>query len=237
MCPTDAKPETPSSMLHLCGGMTDRHNSARLERVAGAVGLDFFSMSDLGKAQFILLALSQGQSFQLTTRNPEGGQDAVTCDTEHCPIVRRLFDESIVPAWRQDGGPYLSVREQGIEPSGARPNLLFFSDPDGQVRQLEEEREGEWGCIHIAEQQLMPAFCHQLLGTSRGEGILMGELCFGLEEGTTWALFRDRAGGLCGTPVTTHGCFREVMADLQRSLAEDHEGGQNGGDGAGESCT
>jgi hypothetical protein len=189
--------------------------------VASAAGLDFFSMSDRGKAQFILLALSQGQSFQLTTHNPEGGQDAVTCDTEHCPIVRQLFDESIVPAWLEDGGPYLSVRERGIEASGARPNLLFFSDTDGQVRPLDEETDGEWGCIHIAEQQLMPAFCHQLLGTSRGEGILMGELCFGLEEGTTWALFRDREGGLCGTPVTTHGCFREVMVDLQRSLADD----------------
>ncbi|MFN9618888.1 MAG: hypothetical protein ACK55X_04130 [Synechococcaceae cyanobacterium] len=209
--------------------MTDRRDGGRLVRVAAAVGLDFFSMSDRGKAQFILLALSQGQSFQLTTRNPQGGQDAVTCDTEHCPIVRRLFDESIVPSWQEDGGTYLSVRERGIEPSGARPNLLFFSDPDGQVRPLEEEREGEWGCIHIAEQQLMPAFCHQLLGTSRGEGILMGELCFGLEEGTTWALFRDREGGLCGTPVTTHGFFREVMVDLQRSLADD-DGEQACGD-------
>jgi hypothetical protein len=192
--------------------------------VASATGLDFFGMSDRGKAQFILLALSQGQSFQLTTRNPQGGEDAVTCDTEHCPIVRRLFDESIVPAWQEDGRPYLSVRERGIEPTGARPNLLFFSDPDGQVQPLDEETDAEWGCIHIAEQPLMPAFCHQLLGTSRGEGILMGELCFGLEEGTTWALFRDREGGLCGTPVTSHGKFREVMVELQRSLAEEGEG-------------
>ena len=189
--------------------------------VANAAGLDFFSMSDRGKAQFILLALSQGQSFQLTTLNPEGGQDAVTCDTEHCPVVRHLFDDSIVPAWQDDGGPYLSVRDRGIEPSGARPNLLFFSDPEGQVRPLEEETDGEWGCIHIAEQQLMPAFCHQLLGTSRGEGILLGELCFGLEEGTTWAVFRNREGGLCGTPVTSQGTFREVMVDLQRSLEEE----------------
>ncbi|MFM7264911.1 MAG: hypothetical protein ACKOZW_04835 [Cyanobium sp.] len=211
--------------------MTGGPGGGSLGEVASAAGLDFFSMSDRGKAQFILLALSQGQSFQLTTRNPEGGQDAITCDTEHCPIVRRLFDESIVPAWLEDGGPYLSVRERGIEASGARPNLLFFSDPDGQVQPLEEETEGEWGCIHIAEQQLMAAFCHQLLGTSRGEGILMGELCFGLEEGTTWAVFRDGEGGLCGSPVTSHGTFREVMADLQRSLAEDD--GEGGGDGAG----
>ena len=200
--------------------MTGGGRRGRLGGVASAAGLDFFSMSDRGKAQFILLALSQGQSFQLTTHNPEGGQDAVTCDTEHCPIVRQLFDESIVPAWLEDGGAYLSVRERGIEASGARPNLLFFSDPDGQVRPLDEETDGEWGCIHIAEQQLMAAFCHQLLGTSRGEGILMGELCFGLEDGTTWAVFRDREGGLCGTPVTSQGTFREVVVDLQRSLAD-----------------
>ena len=48
----------------------------------------------------------------------------------------------------------------------------------------------------------------------------MGELCFGLEEGTTWAVFRDREGGLCGTPVTSQGTFREVVVDLQRSLAD-----------------
>lgn len=212
--------------------MTGGPGGGSLGEVASAAGLDFFNMSDRGKAQFILLALSQGQSFQLTTRNPEGGQDAITCDTEHCPVVRRLFDESIVPAWLEEGGPYLSVRERGIEASGARPNLLFFSDPDGQVQPLEEETEGEWGCIHIAEQQLMAAFCHQLLGTSRGEGILMGELCFGLEEGTTWAVFRDREGGLCGTPVTSQGTFREVMVDLQRSLAEDDGEGDDGGAGA-----
>lgn len=212
--------------------MTGGGRSGRLGGVASAAGLDFFSMSDRGKAQFILLALSQGQSFQLTTHNPEGGQDAVTCDTEHCPIVRQLFDESIVPAWLEDGGPYLSVRERGIEASGARPNLLFFSDTDGQVRPLDEETDGEWGCIHIAEQQLMAAFCHQLLGTSRGEGILMGELCFGLEEGTTWAVFRDREGGLCGTPVTSQGTFREVVVDLQRSLAdEDLDGDDSEADG------
>ena len=214
--------------------MTGGVRSGRLGGVASAAGLDFFSMSDRGKAQFILLALSQGQSFQLTTHNPEGGQDAVTCDTEHCPIVRQLFDESIVPAWLEDGGPYLSVRERGIEASGARPNLLFFSDTDGQVRPLDEETDGEWGCIHIAEQQLMAAFCHQLLGTSRGEGILMGELCFGLEEGTTWAVFRDREGGLCGTPVTSQGTFREVVVDLQRSLAdEDLDGDDSDANGGG----
>ena len=212
--------------------MTGGARSGRLGAVASAAGLDFFSMSDRGKAQFILLALSQGQSFQLTTHNPEGGQDAVTCDTEHCPIVRQLFDESIVPAWLEDGGAYLSVRERGIEASGTRPNLLFFSDPDGQVRPLDEETDGEWGCIHIAEQQLMAAFCHQLLGTSRGEGILMGELCFGLEEGTTWAVFRDREGGLCGTPVTSQGTFREVVVDLQRSLADgDFDGDDTEADG------
>ena len=138
-------------------------------------------------------------------------------------MVRQLFDESIVPAWQEDGEPYLSVRDRGIEPSGARPNLLFFSDPEGEVQPLEEDSDGEWGCIHIAEQQLMPAFCHQLLGTSRGEGILMGELCFGLEEGTTWAVFRDRQGGLCGTPVTSQGTFLEVMVELRRSLAEEED--------------
>ncbi len=173
-------------------------------------------MSERGKAQFILLAQSQGQSFQLTTRNPEGGQDTVTCDTDRCQLVSRLFDEAVRPGWVEDTGRFLSVRQQGIEPSGERPNLMFFTDRDGQVQS--PEGDGEWGCIHIAEQQLLAAFCHQLLGTSRGEGILIGELCFGLEEGTIWALFRDAGGGLCGTPLTSQGCFEDVMADLQRSL-------------------
>jgi hypothetical protein len=193
--------------------------------VTEAQGLDFFSMSDRGKARFILLAVSQGQSFQLTTRNPEGGHDAVTCDTEHCQRMDQLFHEVICPAWELDKEPYLSVRDSGIGPSGALPNLLFFSDRDGQVQYPGDD--GEWGCIHIAEQPLMPAFCHSLLGTSQGEGILMGELCFGLEEGTTWAVFRDADGGLCGTPITSQGCFRDVVTDLRQNLAAD-DGGEPG---------
>jgi hypothetical protein len=45
-------------------------------------------------------------------------------------------------------------------------------------------------------------------------------------------VFRDREGGLCGTPVTSQGTFREVVVDLQRSLAdEDLDGDDSGADG------
>ena len=198
-------------------GHDSRSRGRQPQAIARAQGLDFFSLSDCGKAQFILLAVSQGQSYQLTTRNPDGSQDAITCDTEHCQPMRQLYEEVICPAWEEDRDPYLSVRNHGIEPSGAQPNLLFFSDRNGHLQCPGDA--GEWGCIHIAEQPLMPAFCHKLLGTSPGEGILLGELCFGLEQGTTWAVFRNANRGLCGTPITSRGRFQEVVADLRQSLA------------------
>ncbi len=195
--------------------LTTCRERARLGALHCANALDFFGLSDDGKARFILLALSQGQSFALTSRNPEGGRDSITCDLTPCLPLRRLFDETILPAWRSDPAPYLSVRAEGIEPSGACPNLLFFADGNGKVSCPGES--GEWGCIHISEQQLLPAFCHQLLGMTAGEGILMGELCFGLEEGTAWGVFRDGEAGICGAPITGRGCFQAVVDDLQQT--------------------
>jgi hypothetical protein len=194
------------------GHLTTRQLLGRLEAHITANPLDFFGLSSSGKAQFVLLALSQGQSFALSAKNAEGSRDSVTCELEPCPQLHRLFDESILPAWRSDPADYLSLGPQGIETSGACPNLLFFADGNGRLCCPGES--GEWGCIHIREQQLLPAFCHQMLGMSAGEGILMGELCFGLEEGTAWAVFRDGTGGGCAAPITGRGCFQAAVDDL-----------------------
>lgn len=195
--------------------MTSPQLRGRLDVPITANALDFFGLSSSGKAQFVLLALSQGQSFALAARNAEGGRDSVTCELEPCPQLHRLFDESILPAWKSDPAGYLSLGAQGIETSGACPNLLFFADGDGKLRS--PGKSGEWGCIHISEQQLMPAFCHQMLGMSTGEGILMGELCFGLEEGTAWAVFRNGNGGACAAPITGRGCFQAAINDLHNT--------------------
>ena len=173
--------------------------------------MDFFGLSSSGKAQFVLLALSQGQSFALSARNAEGSSDSVICELEPCAQLQKLFEESILPAWRSDPTAYLSLEAKGVKTSGACPNLLFFADGHGRLSNPGEN--GEWGCIHISEQQLMPAFCHQMLGMNSGEAILMGELCFGLEEGTAWAVFRNDNGGGCAAPITGRGCFQVAVID------------------------
>jgi hypothetical protein len=196
----------------MAAALTTPLHRGRLETPITANALDFFGLSSSGKAQFVLLALSQGQSFALSTRNAEGSHDSVTCELEPCPQLRRLFEESILPAWRSDPAAYLSLEAQGIKTNGACPNLLFFADGEGKLCCPRES--GGWGCIHISEQQFMPAFCHQMLGLSAGEGILMGELCFGLEESTAWAVFRNDDGGACAAPITGRGCFLAAVGDL-----------------------
>jgi hypothetical protein len=179
--------------------------------------VDFFELSDEGKAQMVLLALSQGESFQLAGSSGDGQRTVVTCDIGHIADVLTLFQEAVLPAYLRDSSGYLTASEEGIRTTGARPNLVFFSDERGSLR--DPESEGAWGCIHIAEQAWLPTFCSRFLGMSDAEGQLLAELCFGLEAGTTWAIYRDDEGGVCGTPITSEGCFREVSEELRRGMA------------------
>ena len=62
-----------------------------------------------------------------------------------------------------------------------------------------------------------------VLGLAQGEALLLSELCFGLEQGTTWALFRDDQQQLALSPVLGVGLFHGALNQGPQTLVDGFE--------------
>jgi hypothetical protein len=181
--------------------------------------VDFWGSASVDKASFLLKAASMSLLCAATLKGPDGRQHAIGYDFSVRERLKRFYCSKVSATYAAHPDRFASFTAQGFDYHSRRPNVLAHVD-DGWCLTSLTMACSHWFPFEVPQQDLMSLAGRVVLGLTQGEALLLSELCFGLEQGTTWALFRDNQQHLALSPVLGVGLFSDAFIQECESLAD-----------------
>jgi len=152
-----------------------------------------------------------------TLMGPDGGQHTIGYELTVLEKLENFYCSKVSAAYTAHPDRFASFTAHGFDFRSRRPNILAHVDDDWRLTSLAMACS-HWFPFEVPQQDLISLAGRVVLGLTQGEALLLSELCFGLEQGTIWALFRDNQEHLVLSPVLGVGLFSDAFIREFKSL-------------------